>query len=60
MKRGYRFSLKAYAKNVSEKDTKYSLKTTEVYWMLMNMCLPEFDIYQRTVVPNCFRRCTNS
>ena len=25
------------------------------YRMLMNMCLPEFDNYQRAAAPNCFR-----
>ena len=25
------------------------------HWMLMYMCLPKFDIYQRTVAPNCFK-----
>ena len=23
--------------------------------MLMDMCLPKFDIYQSTVAPNCFK-----
>ena len=28
--------------------------------MLMDMCLPKFDIYQGTVAPNCFKSPTNS
>ena len=28
--------------------------------MLMDMCLPKFDIYQGTVAPNCFKNHTNS
>ena len=27
--------------------------------MLMNICLPNFDIYQDTVAPNCFKSHTN-
>ena len=30
------------------------------YWMLMDMCLPEFDNYQGTVAPNCFKSHANS
>ena len=26
----------------------------------MEMCLPNFDIYQITIVSNCFKNCTNS
>ena len=37
-------SFEAYAKNVKEKATKCSLETTEVLLMLMNKCLPKFDI----------------
>ena len=33
---GCRFSFKTYAKNI----------TIWFYWMLMDMCLPMFDIYQ--------------
>ena len=28
--------------------------------MLMDICLPKFDIYQGVVAPNCFRSHTNS
>ena len=28
--------------------------------MLMNMCLPNFDIYQGTVASNCFKNYTDS
>ena len=28
--------------------------------MLMDMCLPKFDIYQNTLAPNCFKSHTNS
>ena len=28
--------------------------------MLMDMCLPKFEIYQDTVAPNCFKSHTNS
>ena len=42
-----RFSFEAYAKNVN-------------YWMLMDLYLPKFDIYQATVVPNCFNSHANS
>ena len=28
--------------------------------MLMDMCLPKFDIYQTTLAPNCFKSHTNS
>ena len=55
-----RFSFEAYAKNVREKATKCSLKLLRFYWMLMDMCLPTFDIDQDTVVPNCFKSHTNS
>ena len=24
------------------------------FWLLMDMCLPKFDIYQGKVAPNCF------
>ena len=30
------------------------------YQILMDMCLPKFDIYQGTVAPNCFKGHTNS
>ena len=36
-------------KNVQEKAIKCSLKTTEVYRMLMDMYSPKFDNYQGTV-----------
>ena len=29
------------------------------YWILMDMWLPKFDIYQDTVAPNCFKSHTN-
>ena len=48
---GCRFSFKVYAKNVREKGTNL---------MLMDMCLPKFDIYQGTVPPNCFKSHTSS
>ena len=35
-------------------------KSTGVYWMLMDMCLPMFDLYQGVVAPNCFKSHTNS
>ena len=31
-----------------------------LYWMLMDMCLPKFDIYLGTVAPNCFKSRANS
>ena len=54
-----RFSCEAYAKNV--KTTKCSIKTLlRLYWMLLGMCLPTFDIYQVTVTLNCLKSHTNS
>ena len=38
------FTFEAYVKNVREEVTKFSLKTIN-YWMLIDMCLPKFDIY---------------
>ena len=55
-----RFSFEAFAKNVREKATKCSLKTTRFYWMLMDMCLLKCDIYHGAVAPNCFKSHTNS
>ena len=52
---GCRFRFGACAKNVQEKATKCSLKTTEV--------LLDADghvFYQGTVAPNCFKSYTNS
>ena len=57
---GCSFTFEAYAKDVREKATKCSLKSTGVYWMLMDMCLPMFDLYQGVVAPNCFKSHTNS
>ena len=50
---GCRFSFEAYTKNVREKASKCSLKTTDC--VLMEMWLPKFDIYQGTVALNCFK-----
>ena len=44
------FSFETYAKNERQKATKCSSETAEFYWVLMDMCLPKFDIYQVTVV----------
>ena len=41
----------AHAKNVKEKVTKWSLKTTEALLDADG----QFDIYRATVPPNCFR-----
>ena len=30
------------------------------YWMLRDMCLPEFDNHQGLVAPNCFKSHANS
>ena len=30
------------------------------YWLLMDMCLPVFDLYRDTVAPNRFKSHTNS
>ena len=57
---GCRFSFSAYLKKVQEKAAKCSLKLLRFYWMLMDMCLSKFDIYQGTVTPNCFKNYTNS
>ena len=61
---GCRFYFEAYAKNVREKATKCSLKTAEpqlrFYWMLMNMYLRKFDVYQSTVAPNYFKSYASS
>ena len=47
-----KLSSEAYAKNVREKGTKCSLETAEVLLMLMDKCLPNFDI---DVLPgSCF------
>ena len=46
---GCRFSFESYAKIVREKATKCSLKATEILWMLIDICLPKFDLYQGTV-----------
>ena len=35
-------------------------KIKRFYWMLMDMCLPKFDIYKGTVAPNYFISYTNS
>ena len=52
---GCRVSFEAYAKSVREKVTKCSLKTAEVLLdigcILMDMCLPKFNICQSTVAP---------
>ena len=55
---GCRFSFEAYAKNVSEKATKCSINTTD--WVLMDMRLCKFDIYQGTIALNCFKSYTHS
>ena len=56
---GYKFSFETYVKNVREKATKCSLKTTwRFYWMLMDRNLPKFDIYQGAVAPNCLKGLT--
>ena len=48
-------------KNVKQKETKCYLKTTEFFWMLMDMSVPKlFDIYQGTGAKNCFKSHTNS
>ena len=52
--------LKTWEKRLRERGTKCSLKTTEVYWMFKEMCLPRFYIYQVTVTPNCLKSHTNS
>ena len=57
---GCSFTFEAYAKDVREKATKCSLKSTGVYWMLMDMCLPMFDLYQGMVARNCFKSHTTS
>ena len=50
-----------YAKNVKEKETKCSLKTTEVPLNADGHVLTTtFDIYQGTIAPNCFKSHTNS
>ena len=57
---GYKFSFETYVKNVREKATKCSLKTTSrFYSMLMDIDLPKFDIYQGTVAPYCLKSHTN-
>ena len=53
---GCMFSFEACTKNVQEKAT----KLLRFYWMLMDMFLPKFDIFQDTVAPNCFKSYTNS
>ena len=50
----YKFSFEGYAKNVREKPTKCSLKTTHV------LLDAGGDIYEGTIVPNCFNSHTNS
>ena len=35
-------------------------KLLRLYRMLMDICLPKFDIYQGKVAPNCFKSYTNS
>ena len=57
---GCRFSFEAYVKNVREKATKLSLKLLTFYWVLMDMCSPNLDIYQGTVALNCFKSHTYS
>ena len=37
-----------------------TLKLLRFFWMLMNMSLPKFDIYQGTGDANCFKSHTNS
>ena len=54
-----RFTFNVYAKNVREKRSALS-EMLRFYWMLMDMCLPKFDIDQSTVAPNCFKSHTNS
>ena len=49
---GCRFNFKEYAKNV-ERKRPYTENILKFYWMLMDMCLPKFDIYQGTIAPNC-------
>ena len=56
------FSLEAYVKNVRKKATKCSLKATEALFDgdAHVSTLPKLDIYQLTVVPNCFKSHINS
>ena len=35
--------------------SKYMWKMLRFYWILMDICLPKFDICQGTVDPNCFK-----
>ena len=54
-----RFGFEAYAKKVSEKAAKCSLKITEVL-LDADMRLPKFNIYQSAVTPHCFKGHKNS
>ena len=57
---GYMFSFETYVKNVRDKATKCSLKTTwRFYWMLMDINLPKFDIYQGAAASNCLKSLTS-
>ena len=58
---GCGFSFEAFAKSVQEKATKCRalLKLLRFCWMLMDVCLPKFDIYQGTGAPNCSKSYTS-
>ena len=58
-----RYRFQAYAKNVRQKTTKWSSKTTEVLLDTGGHVLTKFDkfdIYESTIVPNCCKNHTNS
>ena len=51
--------LKAYAKTQERRQLSAIKNLLRFYWMLMDMCLLKFNIYQSTVAPNCFKNHTN-
>ena len=57
---GFRFSFEAYGKTYKRRQLSALWKLQRFYWILMDMCLPKFNIYQRTAAPNCFKSYINS
>ena len=56
---GRGFSFEAYVKNL-KRQLNAPVKLPRFYWMLMDMFLPKFAIYQGMVALNCFMSHINS